>query len=269
MASNASALAAENTDKFYTVIKSMHSFDTTEVKGVIDTIISPTPRDNCFIGTYYRTRPNIETLLRLNSTRDFQAIAMLARALFELSVDCRFLENTPQAWVKVLEYANVEKLRAANRIIKFKQKNPDAAIDTTIFDSFVAQNAERIQRVRKSLWPNSKGLNHWSGLTLSQRVEQLKSPFDQIYAVDYARLSWYVHSGLTGIMNIPAETFIHLCAYAYHIASIAYGETLLSVARAFKLSKANEKIGEKLRVAKMLPFTKDAQQVEILMSLVR
>ncbi|MHB8487563.1 MAG: DUF5677 domain-containing protein [Candidatus Acidiferrales bacterium] len=269
MASDASALAAENADKFYTVIKSMHAFDAAEVKGVIDTIISPTPRDNCFIGTYYRTLGNVETLLRLNKSKDFQAIAMLARALFELSVDCRFLENTPQAWVGVLEYANVEKLRAAKKIIKFKQKNPDAAIDTTIFDSFVARNAERITRVQKSLWPNSKELVHWSGLTLRQRVEQLKAPFDQVYAVDYARLSWYVHSGLTGVMNLAAEVFIHLCAYAYHIASIAYSETLLSVVRAFKISKADEKIEEKLRVAKMLPFTKSPEQATILMGRIR
>ncbi|MFZ0335198.1 MAG: DUF5677 domain-containing protein [Candidatus Acidiferrales bacterium] len=269
MASNASVLATENTDKFYSVIKSMHAFDTLEVKGVIDTLISPTGDETCFIGTYYRSRPNVETLLRLNSVRDFQAIAMLARALFELSVDSRLLENTPLAWVKVLEYANVERLRVANKTIEFKKKNPDANIDTSIYDSFVAQNGERIAHVKKCLWPNTEKLPHWSGLTLRRRVEQLKSPFDHVYATDYARLSWYVHAGLTGVMNVPAENFIHMCAYAYHIASIAYAETLLSVVRAFKISKGNEKIEEKLSVAKRLPFTEGPQQAEILMRSIR
>lgn len=210
MASNASALATENTDKFYTVIKSMHGFDTAEVKGVIDTVISPTPRETCFIGTYYRTRPNVETLLRLNSVKDFQAIAMLARALFELSVDSRLFENTPGAWVKMQAFADAQKLHAAKKIIEFRRSHADFDIDTSVQESFVAKNSARITSVRASLWPGVRTLSHWSGMNLSRRVETVKSPFDQIYANDYPRLSWYVHPGLTGIANLSPETFIHL-----------------------------------------------------------
>src|SRR5271163_4085512 len=39
---------------------------------------------------------------------------------------------------------------------------------------------------------------------------------------------WYVHPGLAGVINVPAVTFIHLCAYAFHLAATAYGESLLS-----------------------------------------
>jgi hypothetical protein len=266
MATDASNIAAENADKFYTVIKSMHEFDTTEVKGVIDTVISPTPHETCFIGTYYRARPNVETLLLLTNVKDLQAIAMLARALFELSIDSRLFENIPGAWVKMQAFTDAQKLYAAKKIIDFKRSHADFDVDTSVAESFVAKNSARIARVSASLWPGVRALSHWSGMKLSQRVATVKAPFEQIYANDYPRLSWYVHPGLTGVANLPPETFIHLCTYAYHIASIAYGETLMSLVRAFKLSRANEKIEEKLRVAKMLPFTKDAWQADMLMS---
>ena len=89
-------------------------------------------------------------------------------------------------------------------------------------------------------------------------------PFDQIYAADYSRLSWYVHPGLAGVINVPAVTFIHLCAYAFHLAATAYGESLLCIIRVFNIAKANANIESLLRLAKELPFTDTPEQVEIL-----
>lgn len=257
--------ATVNTDRFYTVIKSMNNFDRVEVNAIIQTILSPTPRENCFIGTYYRTLANVETLLLMQKSKDYQGIAMLARALFELAVDIRLLETTPNGWVKILEYADLEKLRAAKRIVAFKAANPNSDVDAASFSQFVARHSQRILGQQTSTWPQNRNPKHWSGVDrLGDRAAQLKGPFDQIYEVDYARLSWFAHPGLTGIVNVNAETFIHLCAYAFHIAATAYGESLLSMIREFKISKANTQIESLLRLAKELPFTDTPEQAEIL-----
>jgi len=242
----------------------MREFDKTEVNGVIQTLLSLTPRDNCFIGTYYRTLGNVETLLRMDKAKDFQAIAMLARALFELAVEIRLLEKLPDGWGKMLAYSDLQKLRTANKIIAFKKKNPTSDIDTTAYDIFVAQNSAKVTGFLKSMWGGAKNPRHWSGLNLEERSAKLGPPYDQIYAVDYSRLSWYVHPGLAGVMRVPAVTFIHLCAYAFHLAATAYGESLLSIIRVFNIAKANANIQILLRLAKELPFTDTPEQVEIL-----
>jgi hypothetical protein len=260
MSANPMTDASTNTDRFYTVIKSMVEFDKAEVKGVLDTLLSPNPRENCFIGTYYRTLGNIETLLKLDKSKDFQAIAMLARALFELAVDMRLLQKIPDGCLRVLVHADIEKLRVAQNIIGFKVKNPTADIDTKSFDVFVEQHSSRITGLQNSLWPGMKKVKHWSGQNLADRVKFLGSPFDQIYAVDYSRISWYVHPGLTGIMNVPAVTFIHLCAYAFHLAATAYEESLLTLIRQFKISTTNERIEDHLQAAKMYPFTNSPEE---------
>jgi|HubBroStandDraft_6_1064221.scaffolds.fasta_scaffold396197_2 hypothetical protein len=266
--SSSAVSAAENTDLFFTVLKSVNEFDNAEVKGVLDTLLSPTDRDNCFIGTYYRVIGNVGTLLKLDKSKDFQAILMLARALFELAVDLRLLETISNGWIKLLAYAELEKLRAARKIINFKKNNPATEIETKIYDWFVSQHSARITGLQNSNWPRINP-KHWSGLDLSGRVAQLGSPFDQIYAVDYPRISWYAHSGLTGVINLPAEGFIHLCAYAFHLSATAYTESLLVLIREFKLSKTNEKIENHLQAAKMLPFTKNPEQAAILSRLLR
>jgi hypothetical protein len=264
MATSIPAEATANADRFYTVVKSLNNFDGLEVKGVIQTLLSRTDEENCFIGTYYRTLGNIETVLGLQNPKHFQAAAMLARGLFELAVDIRLLEVIPNGWIKMIAFIDEEKLRCARKIVKFKNANPSAVIDLTTYNSFIGENHVRVDALRKSIWPRSNYVQHWSGLRMPARVALLKSPFDEIYEFQYPALSWYVHSGLTGIMNLKAETFTYICANAFKLAADAYWEVLLTVIRRFKIARANEKIELKMKVARMLPFTDNAEQVDIL-----
>src|SRR5580658_8512412 len=136
--------AVEITERFFTVIKSLNEFDKAEVRGVIQTLIAPTQRDICFTGNYYRAVANVETILTLKNVRDFQAVAMLARALFELAVDIRLINAIPDSVKKMITFTDVEKLRSARRIVSFKSANPSAQVDATIYDQYVAGNAARI-----------------------------------------------------------------------------------------------------------------------------
>src|SRR5882724_3346947 len=108
--------AQETTDRFFTMVKSLDSFDRAEVRAVVNTIMSPSRREQCFIGTYRRTVANIATLQELKNTMHFQAIAMIARALFELAVDIKLMDIVPESCQKMTEFIDVEKLRCARKI---------------------------------------------------------------------------------------------------------------------------------------------------------
>jgi hypothetical protein len=116
--------AVSNTDRFYSQVRSLHEFDTLEVRCVIDTLLSKTQEETCYQATYIRTIGNVESLLQLKASKDVQAIAMISRALFELAADARLLETIPPGWLHMTAHADVEKLRLANRIINFKKANP-------------------------------------------------------------------------------------------------------------------------------------------------
>ena len=183
-------------ERCYTMLKSLNAFDKQELRGVVRGLLAKTDRDTCFIGNYYRAVANVETLLSLKSAKDLQAIAMVARGLFELAVDIKLIDAIPEAVQKLLAFSDVEKLRAARKIVKFKAANPAAKVDASIYDTFITNNAQRIEAQRNAVWPGVKKVEHWSGLKLYQRVARLKAPFDEIYEVNYPQLSWYVHSGL-------------------------------------------------------------------------
>ena len=102
-------------------------------------------------------------------------------------------------------------------------------------------------------------------MTLAERCTFLKTPFDQIYNEDYPRISWYTHPGLTGVANIPFVTFIHVCAYAFHLAVKSYEQSLRSAIRVFRLKMGNEHIEARLDAALKLPFTDTPEQEQVLM----
>lgn len=242
-------------ERFYTVLKSLNEFDKREIRGVIKGLLARTDRDNCFIGNYYRAVANVETLLSLKSAKDLQAIAMVARGLLELAVDTKLLDTIPDAEKKILTFCDVEKLRAAKKIVKFKTANPAADVNPSVFDAFITNNAHRIDSERKTLWPNVQKVQHWSGLNLRERVALLKAPFDEIYEVNYPEMSWYVHSGLTGFVNLQASTLNMMAAKQNKLAGECFVVLLTAIIDAFEIEKTDAKIKNKLKLARMLPFT--------------
>ena len=184
---------------------------------------------------------------------------MLARGMFELAVDIKTLEITPNGWIKMIAFNDLERLRCAREVISFKKAHPDADIDITTYESFVKQNEARIESFRKSLWPKMKYRYHWTGVDIGERVAVLGAPMDRIYKVDYPRLSWYVHSGLTGVLNLKSETFVHLCANTFSLAADSYRETLEVIIRKFKIQNAVNNVDWKLYAAKVFPFNDDPE----------
>ncbi len=251
--------AEENTGRFYHLVKSYNNFDKLEILGIIQSLLSITNEEICFIETYFRARGNIETILEIKHAKHFQAAAMLARSVFELAVDIRMLEVIPNGWTKMLVFSDVERLRSARKVVAFKETHPDADIDLTTYRPFIAENEQRIDALRKNVWPRPADRYHWTGLRFADRVSQLGPPMDRIYQLDYPRLSWYVHSGLTGVRNLKSEAFVHLCAHAFSLAADSYREILERIIRKFKIDKAIPRIDFKLFAAKAFPFNDDPE----------
>jgi hypothetical protein len=169
----ASTEAEENASRFYHLVKSYNNFDKMEILGVIQSLLSTTDEENCFVGTYYRARGNVETLLEIKHAKHFQAAAMLARGMFELAVDIKMLETTPNAWIKMVAFNDVERLRCARKVVSFKNAHPDIDIDLSTYQQFIRLNETRIDAVRKSCWPQMKDKHHWTGIRIADRVSQL------------------------------------------------------------------------------------------------
>ncbi len=247
-------------ERFFTAIKSLNEFDQKEIRGVIGGLVAKTDRDTCFAGIYYRGKANVESLMSLKGVKNFQAITMLARTLFELAVDIKLIDVIPDAVKKIRAFSEVELLRAAEQVVRFKAANSTAAVDARVHAEFIKNNAARIKAEQHAAWPGATKIRHWSELDLRARAKLLKEPFEEIYEVRYPELSWYTHAaGLTGF-NLKTETFLMLAGCQFALAGRCYALLLTAIIDEFHLTKADALIKSRLKYANMLPFTDTDEQ---------
>jgi hypothetical protein len=247
--------------RMHAALMSLEQFDCSEIRGVIKGFIAPTAVEQCYMGFYFRAAMNVSSLVSFKETHHFQAISMLARSLFELSVDVQLLTAVPDAVNKVHAFTRAERLRAARQIVNFKTGKTSADIpDLGTYQTFIDTHADEIDKLREQFWPGVKKVEHWSGMNLRERVEGLGAPFDETYKVNYPRLSWLAHGGLAGVADLEAPVFVVMCGDAFGIALRAYEQILTMTINLLGLGKAVPKVNDKMQVAKLLPFTDGAEQ---------
>jgi hypothetical protein len=253
----------DTVERYFTVLKSLNEFDKEAVRGLVQGLLALSKRELCFTGSYYRAVGNIETTLTLKNVRDFQAIAMMSRSIFEIAVDLALAVETPESEKHIIAHADVEKLRAARKIVEFTGSNPGATVHDATYREFIASQEDRIDQEAKALWPTSyNSVAHWSGINLEKRVAKMGMPFTQVYAVNYPQLSWYAHAGIAGVLNLEKESFRMLAGVAFTVMAEMYMVVLAIIIKQFKINKANDKISDLMTLAKMLPFTDGAIQAE-------
>jgi hypothetical protein len=255
--------ALENTGLFFWILKSMKQFNDQEVNGVITGQLKPNDRENCFLLVYWRSVNNVNSMLDLADVRHFQTIANLARTMLELAADAHLLKSIPNSVEKLLFFNRLEKLRAAKGILNYESTHTlSMPLNSTPYKAFVATQEQQIEQDGAALWPNLKlrNLKHWTGLTLDKRTKEVGQPLEEIYELYNRMLSWYVHSGGSGVMGLPPQTFPAICSLGYRVAALTFEEVIMQVAKEFKLTIVDDSIGKKLEYAKALPLTSTPEQ---------
>jgi hypothetical protein len=255
----------EITERFFTVVKSLSEFDKAEIRGTMDTLLLPKDRDMCFMANYSRAYTNVDSILVLKRMSDFQALAMIARALMELAIDVKLINLVNDAVEKIAAFSDVEKLRTAKRIVAFKKSHPQALVDPT-YEKFADSEGARIDASRTAMWPGIKNtdLRHWAHLNLMERAAKVGGELEELHATYYPQLSLYVHSGFTGIANISKRGFQALVGLTFNVVIKSYIAILTELIREYKLSNANERIGAKMDLARTLPFTSSPEEANAL-----
>ncbi len=256
--------ALENAGLFYWILKSIKQFNDQEVSGVVTGQLKTNDRENCFLLVYWRAANNVDSMLELKDVRHFQAIANLARTMLELAADAHLLTSIPDSVQKLLYFNRLEKLRAARGILQYEAAHTlSMPLDSSPYKAFIATQAHQIEAVDSAaLWPSLplRNLRHWTGLTLKERTKLVAPPLEEIYELYNRMLSWYVHSGGSGVMGLPPQTFPVICSLGYRVAALAFEEVILQVAKEFKLTIVDDSIKKKLEYAKALPLTSSPEQ---------
>ncbi len=244
--------------KFHGAIRVLEEFDCKELRGVVKGMLSLTERETCFVATYYRAALDAHSLVVLNDPKHFEAIAQLSRTLFELAVDMRLLAVIDRGAEKMMAFSDLERLKSAREVVSLGETDREASLAARYLHDREASITER----RRELWPNIDRLNHWSGMDLPTRVKALREPFSEMHTAHYRRLSWYVHSGLAGVLSFERDAFEAVAGIALQVAAECYEDILRAVIVEIQLSKVVEDIHKRLDFARVLAFADSPDEAE-------
>jgi len=243
--------AIETTKVFYQKVIDLEHFDREFVLGVTTTLLGLKEEEKCFLVPYNRAILDIRSIIALNRADHFQAVAMLARSIFEHAAEIKLIATKPDAWIRMIAFERLEKLKAAEKAIEFAAgHNLQFPHDLKPYEDFIKNNGLSIESVAKTLFGTTK-LTHWSQMNVADRAKQLGAPFEEIYESLYKILSWNVHGGLAGVNNMSAESFPYLFGIACQIAAESFEQILGSVITKFQISSAIEHIHKEMKFASM------------------
>jgi hypothetical protein len=104
---------------FSSILKSTYQFDMAEVRPVVGGLLAPKLLEECRSLLYIRVNNNVGSMLELNHVVHFQALGMLARALYEWTADIQLLDIEPRAAILMRAFPDIEKLKACRLLSLF------------------------------------------------------------------------------------------------------------------------------------------------------
>ena len=252
-------------EQFYGVLRNLNDVEHSEIRNVVMAVLDPSLRERYLTLNYHRAAINVELLLTLRDTRHFQAIALLARSVFELAVEIKLISLYSDAGEKIDALTRIEKLRYSKKIVEFKKAHPDIPVATKSNQEFVAANERSITDEQAAIWPGAKEVTHWMMKKLPRRVELLGDPFHKMYEIYYAPLSWYSHAGVVGVNAPSTDLFAFFAGMAYTIAGDSYIELLKVIASEFKLHHTDRKLIDRITCSKLVAFADNQEEADVIL----
>src|SRR5208283_1693793 len=145
---------------------------------------------------------------------------------------------------------------------RFKKKHPKSSVDDSLYRSYITSEETRITASTLKLWPGAKKIDGFANMNLADRSVLAGLEYEEIYEVEQPRMSWQVHSGLTGVANLKPETFTYMAGVGIASCIKSYERILNAMIDEFKIEKLDEKIKQKLSVSKLLPWANDPAQAQ-------
>lgn len=208
-------------ESFFKGTQVIFNFCETEIISRINSNKYQDEKHIVIIGIYYRMYLLYSSADLLNSYKYFQSLAAISRSLFELYLDLNIIikDNEGEMVEKYNIFPEVEKYRAAKKLVNYFDSITDSNINVDIQRKYLNDVSKRkhIETIIEKYWGRTrKGKlawpEHWTGKSVSQRASDLGKEYSEFYYEFYPQLSWHIHSGATGYINLSKETFEYMFA---------------------------------------------------------
>ena len=173
---------------------------------------------------------------KLNSLVFQQTATAAERSVIELWLDIQLLHRNVFAdgVERLFAFAEYQKLKSARRTVRFFAEHPqldESPSAASPHQAYITANADRVDAQTFELWgtPGQKPPKpeHWTAMNIPERARAVGPEAQLLVLHGYDMRNFAVHSGVAGIMNVPATA--HELIFVQSVANIS--KCLLEVLR--------------------------------------
>lgn len=248
-------------------LKEAVDFVQSKVIGVLRGQLSLCAKESAILGIFLRTHALASSLTRLNHKIDFNAVAGIARIMFELLLDIKLISGPMNDQInqdRFLAFPEVNRYRTASKIVDLQKKHPDL-VNRSFFVSDIRKEfvdkpgkATAISTKVLTLWGKTKTgkpiwPKHWSGLHIRERAEKFGPTYEQEYLEIYSFLSSYTHAGSEAYAGLSEETLEGVYGMSLDYARYIYIESLVICSNVFDIEKGIESFNQVIKFLEDAP----------------
>ena len=86
---------------FHAALRNLDKLERDDFREVIKSLFNPTLRERYITVNYHRAAFNVEMMIAIKDTKQFQTLSLLARTIFELAVEIRSIIRDADAAKKI------------------------------------------------------------------------------------------------------------------------------------------------------------------------
>ncbi len=219
-------------------------------------------RESAIVGIYYRMHLWMRSLVAMNSRIHFQGAAAAARSLFELLMDAELLaaDNDGVATARFHAFPQVDRFRVARQVVAYNDQHPESTIDDEHQRSLlqIPNREKEIEEIIVQHWGRTrKGKpcrpEHWSGMSVRSRAEQLGDEVTELYLESYPLLSWAIHSGSAIYAGIGEDAIESSFGISHSLSQRSFLKAIKMTARTMQIDKAYKGLDDVLEELRMTP----------------
>src|SRR5580700_5219877 len=111
-------------ESFCGALRNLDRLEREDFREVIKSQFNPTLRERYITVNYHRAAFNVEMMVGIKDTKQFQTLNLLARTIFELALEIRAIIRDPDAEKKIELFSRVELLRSSRQVVAFYDGHP-------------------------------------------------------------------------------------------------------------------------------------------------
>lgn len=255
---------------YHDSLKIANTYVNQNIIGLLKAIISPTNQETALLGSFYRIHSLATSLTRLNKKVDVNAVALIARTLFEIQLDIKFFSEkkiNQNDLGKYFNFPKIQRYQKAKQIIELQQEHNGISdrtlIPNNIRKSFLEAsdiNEDIIPTVERIWGKTKKGKPNWPSQWHGQSVYVFAAQFGPIYEQEYLEvysiLSSFTHSGCGAYLNFSESTFESIYGVTLEYSRNLYLDSIVTCSKFFKLDKGIEGFSNTLDSLRNMPISR-------------